>query len=240
MRKAAVFLCMLSVLLLAGCLKDEVGGVRLAADSVVEVYPVPNQVAMFLFHTGGPWTASTDALWLRITKTSGSGGTDTLKVITTEKNVTGEERMAHVIVESGGERQAVDVRQSGEYALFESKEYIMPAEGGLLEVQFRTNVADSLQLYVTAHLTKYMVDTRKEDSTTTTRAQEKSGSLNWIRVLPNDSTDARNGLFFLSINNKHGGRIDLDTLVFYQPTSQPTPQPTEQEQEKPGKKEQED
>lgn len=215
MKKCAVIACVLLTLsVLVGCLKDEVGGVRFATDSSVEVYPVPRQVAMFLFHTGGPWTATTDASWLKITKESGQGGTDTLIVMTTEKNLTGSVRTAQVFVESGGQREVVDVKQSDEYAVLEVKEIVMPAEGGPLDVKFRTNVADSLQLYVTSSLAQYLVDTR--DTTKTTRGEEKTGTLSWLHVLPNDSTGIRSAFFFLAINNKHGGRLDLDTLLFHQ------------------------
>ena len=31
---------------------------------------------MMLFHTGGAWTASTDATWLKVKKESGTGGDD--------------------------------------------------------------------------------------------------------------------------------------------------------------------
>lgn len=215
MKKCAAIVCVLLTLsVLVGCLKDEVGGVRLATDSSVEVYSVPRQVAMFLFHTGGPWTATTEASWLKITKENGPGGTDTLIAVTTEKNLTGSVRTAKVFVESGGQREVVDVRQSEEYAVLDVKEIVMPAEGGPIDVKFRTNVADSLQLYVSSSMAQYLVDTR--DTTKTTRGEEKIGTLNWLYVQPNDSTDMRSAYFFLSINNKHGGRLDLDTLVFHQ------------------------
>lgn len=216
MKKSAVIVCVLLVVsLLAGCLKDEVGGVRLVTDSSVEVYSVPRQVASFLFHSGGPWTATADVPWLKVVKENGPGGTDTLIIVTTEKNLTGAPRTALVTVESGGQREVVNVKQSEEYAVLDVKEVMVPAEGGLLDVKFRTNVADSLQLYVSSHLAQYLVDTR--DSTAKVRGEEKDGTLGFLKVLPNDSTGVRLGLFFLSIKNRHGGRLDLDTLLFSQP-----------------------
>jgi len=219
MKKSAIIVSLLLALsLLAGCLKDEVGGVRLSSDGPVELYSVPKQLAMMLFHTGGAWTATTDATWLKVKKESGTGGTDTLIIITTEKNLTGAPRTALVAVESGGQRQTVTVRQSDEYAVFETKEIVMPAEGGTLEVSFRTNVADSLQLYVSGHLTPYLKDTREDSAAVRMRGEEKTGSLKWLRVEPNDSTGERTGVFFLSIKSRNGGRIDLDTLTFRQLT----------------------
>jgi len=97
MKKSAMIVCLLLALsLLAGCLKDEVGGVRLSSDGPVEMYSVPRQVAVMLFHTGGAWTATTDATWLKVKKESGTGGTDTLIIVTTEKNLTGAPRTALV------------------------------------------------------------------------------------------------------------------------------------------------
>lgn len=210
--------CLVAVaFLVVGCLQDEVGGVRVATDTSVDVYSVTRQVGMFLFHTGGPWTASCDESWLKLVKESGPGGTDTLFVITTEKNLTGSERMAQIVIESAGNRQKLFVRQSAEYALFDQREIVMTADGGPLDVTFRTNVADSLELYVTAYLAKYLVDTRDSDSTARSRAEEMHGSLKWLRVMPNDSDSIRFGSFILSISNPNSGqRIDLDTLKFTQ------------------------
>ena len=217
MKRSAIIVCVLLMLnLMVGCLKDEIGGVRITTEGAVELYPVPQQTAMFLFYTGGPWKAATDVSWLKITKESGPGGTDTLFIVTTEKNLTGAVRTAQVTIESDGVTKSVDVRQSGEYAIFDQKEVVMFAEGGPLEVTFRTNVADSLQLYVSGYLAKYLVDTRKQDSTAETRADEMRGSLKWLKVLPNESDSTHIGYFFLSINNPRGGRIDLDTLHFVQ------------------------
>jgi hypothetical protein len=48
-KKSAMMVCLLLALsLLAGCLKDEVGGVRLSNDEPVEMYSVPKQLAMML------------------------------------------------------------------------------------------------------------------------------------------------------------------------------------------------
>ena len=119
---------------------------------------------MTLFHTGGPWTATTSSPWIEVLKKSGAAGTDTLIVRTTEKNLTGKRRLAYVIGELDGERQSVDVWQRDEYAVFSEKTFNLPAEGGLLDVVFHTNCLDSLQLYVTTSLVEFLEDTRKKDS----------------------------------------------------------------------------
>lgn len=203
------------VLLLAGCLQDKVGGVRLSSEPTAELYSISNQVSMFLFHSSGPWTATSPVPWLKVVKETGPGGTDTLIVMTTEKNLTGMERRALVTLSADGESCTVDVKQRDEYAEFDQDEFSIPAEGGTMEVTFRTNATDSLQLYVTGSLAKYLEDTRKKDSTSTTRAEGK-GKLNWLRVLPNTDTVPRRGYFYLAIGIGNNYHINLDTLTFHQ------------------------
>lgn len=225
-RQFTFWTCLVAtVLLLAGCLQDKVGGVRIYSDPSAELYSVPNQVGLFLFHSSGSWTATSPVPWLLVMKASGPGGTDTLKVMTTEKNLTGQERTALVTLVGDGEQQTVEIKQRDEYAEWDLEEFSLPAEGGMMEVGFRTNANDSLQLYVSSHLFQYLEDTRKKDSTNTdTRAEEKKegkGNLKWMRVLPNTDTIPRQGYFFLAIgvgNNRH---VSLDTLKFYQSAAIP-------------------
>ena len=207
------------VLLMVGCLQDKVGGVKVYSEPSAELYSISNQASMFLFHSSGPWKATSSEPWLKVIKESGPGGTDTLKVITTEKNLTGQERRAQVTITADGEICTVDVKQRDEYAEFDQDEFNIGAEGGMLEVTFRTNATDSLQLYVTSQLFQYLVDTRKKDSTNTeTRAERKEGkgTLNWMRVLPNTDTVPRKGYFYLAIGVGENRHVSLDTLHFYQ------------------------
>ena len=135
--------------------------------------------------------------------------------MTVEKNLTGQERRVLVNLVADGEIRTVDIKQRDEYAEFDQEEFNLPAEGGMLEVTFRTNSPDSLQLYVTGTLAKYLEDTRKKDSTNTTRAESK-GKLNWLRVLPNTDTISRDGFFYLAIGVGNDYHINLDTLKFHQ------------------------
>lgn len=208
-----------TLLLLAGCLQDKVGGVRIYSDPSAEFYSIPNQTGLFLFHASGPWKAASPVSWLQVLKESGPGGTDTLKVVTTQKNLTGVERNAIVTLEADGELRTVEIRQRDEYAEWDQDEFSLPAEGGMMEVTFKTNAADSLQLYVTGSLAKFLEDTRKKDSTQTeTRAEtkERKGKLDWLRVLPNEDTVPRKGFFYLAIGVGNDRHVILDTLNFYQ------------------------
>ena len=215
---------MATVLLLAGCLQDKVGGVRIYSDPSAELYSVANQTSLFLFHASGPWKATSPEPWLQVIKESGPGGTDTLKVMTTQKNLTGVERKAVVTLVADGELHTVEITQRDEYAEWDQEEFNLPAEGGMMEVSFKTNATDSLQLYVSSHLFQYLEDTRKKDSTQTdTRAEKKEGkgNLNWMRVLPNTDTIPRKGYFFLAIGVGENRHVSLDTLKFYQAAVEP-------------------
>ena len=206
------------LMLLAGCLQDKVGGVKMYSEPNVVVYSVANQTSMFLFYASGPWTATSPVPWLEVTKASGPGGTDTLKVMTTQKNLTGQERRALVELVADGELTTVEVMQRDEYAEFDRDTIKLPAEGGMMDVDFRANERDSLQLYVTGSLVEFLEDTRKKDSTKASRAEDREfkGTLNFLRVLPNTDTLARDGHFVLAIGIGNERYIGLDTLVFHQ------------------------
>ena len=206
------------LMLLAGCLQDKVGGVKMYSEPNVVVYSVANQTSMFLFYASGPWTATSPVPWLEVTKASGPGGTDTLKVMTTQKNLTGQERRALVELVADGELTTVEVMQRDEYAEFDRDTIKLSAEGGMMDVDFRANERDSLQLYVTGSLVEFLEDTRKKDSTKASRAEDKEfkGTLNFLRVLPNTDTLARDGHFVLAIGIGNERYIGLDTLVFHQ------------------------
>lgn len=227
-RQFTFWTCLVAtVLLLAGCLQDKVGGVRIYSDPSAELYSVANQTSLFLFHASGPWKATSPEPWLQVMKESGPGGTDTLKVMTTQKNLTGVERKAVVTLVADGELHTVEITQRDEYAEWDQEEFNLPAEGGMMEVSFKTNATDSLQLYVSSHLFQYLEDTRKKDSTQTdTRAEkaekkEGKGNLNWMRVLPNTDTIPRKGYFFLAIGVGENRHVSLDTLKFYQAAAEP-------------------
>ena len=225
-RRFTVWTCLMAtVVLLVGCLQDKVGGVRIYSEPNAELYSISNQVSLFLFHASGPWKAESPVPWLQVLKEAGPGGTDTLKVMTCEKNLTGVERSALVTLVSDGELRTVEIKQRNEYAEFDREEFNLPAEGGTLDVGFRTNVGDSLLLYVTGSLAKYLEDTRENDSTkddeTRAETKERQGKLSWLRVLPNEDTVPRRAKFYLAFGIGNDRHISLDTLTFYQDAVMP-------------------
>lgn len=216
MKQMRLFILAAVMLLLAGCLQDQVGGVRVYSDPSVELFSIPNQTSEFLFYASGPWQASSPVPWLQVLKESGPGGTDTLKVVTTQKNLTGEVRTAVVTIVADGEVKTVVVTQRDEYAEFDQDEFSLPAEGGMLDLSFKSNFRDSLVLYVTGALAKYIEDTRDEDSTQQATRTEFKGKINWLRVLPNTDTVPRRGFFYLALAVDENRHISLDTLKFQQ------------------------
>ena len=98
MKQMRLLIAAAAALLMVGCLQDKVGGVKVYSEPSAELYSISNQASMFLFHSSGPWKATSSEPWLKVIKESGPGGTDTLKVITTEKNLTGQERRAQVTI----------------------------------------------------------------------------------------------------------------------------------------------
>ena len=216
MKQMRLFILAAVMLLLAGCLQDQVGGVRVYSDPSVELFSIPNQTSEFLFYASGPWQASSPVPWLQVLKESGPGGTDTLKVVTTQKNLTGEVRTAVVTIVADGEVKTVVVTQRDEYAEFDQDEFSLPAEGGMLDLSLKSNFRDSLVLYVTGALAKYIEDTRDEDSTQQATRTEFKGKINWLRVLPNTDTVPRRGFFYLALAVDENRHISLDTLKFQQ------------------------
>ena len=216
MKQMRLFILAAIILLLAGCLQDKVGGVRVYSEPNVELYSIPNQTSEFLFYASGPWKAACTEPWLQVMKESGPGGADTLKVVTTQKNLTGEVRKAIVTIVADGELKTVEVTQRDEFAEFDQDEFSLPAEGGMLDVTFRSNFRDSLVLYVTGTLAKYLEDTRDEDSTQQATRTEFKGRINWLRVLPNTDTVPRKGFFYLAFALDENRHVSLDTLKFQQ------------------------
>ena len=128
-RRFTVWTCLVAtVVLLVGCLQDKVGGVRIYSEPNAELYSISNQVSLFLFHASGPWKAESPVPWLQVLKETGPGGTDTLKVMTCEKNLTGVERSALVTLVSDGELRTVEIKQRNEYAEFDREEFNLPME----------------------------------------------------------------------------------------------------------------
>lgn len=203
----------MAVLLIASCSEDEAENITLSTTGTTELYSVTNQSADIKFTASSSWKASSAAKWLTISPKSGDAGSQVITVATTATNRTGSSRVSNVTIESGGTQKTISVKQRGEYAIFDRDELNVPSEGGTYRVDFRTNLEDDqLHIYASVSLEDWLKDT---ESDARTRA-EYTGYLYPMRILPNESTSARDGALFFAMKDKAGNPILLDTLFIYQ------------------------
>jgi len=203
----------MAVLLIASCSEDEANSITLTTTGTTELYSVTNQSADIKFKASSSWKASSGANWLTVSPKSGEAGNHVITVATTATNRTGSSRVSNVTIESGGTQKTISVKQRGEYAIFDRDELNVPSEGGTYRVDFRTNLEDDqLHIYASVSLEDWLKDT---ESDARTRAEYK-GYLYPMRLLPNESTNARDGALFFAMLDNAGTPILLDTLFIYQ------------------------
>ena len=204
---------LVATLLMAGCSENDADSISLTTTGTTELYSVTNQSADIKFKANSSWKANCTANWLTISPKSGEAGSHVITVATTATNRTGNPRVANLTIESGGTKKTVSVKQRGEYAIFDIDELNVPSEGGTYRVDFRTNMEDNqLRLYASVSLEDWLMDTASDART---RA-ENTGYLYPLRILPNESTNARDGALFWAMQDKAGNPILLDTLFIYQ------------------------
>ena len=131
-------LSLLAVFLI-GC-ADEVGGVYVVEGYTSTLRSMAHQITSVYFHAGGNWTAKTDVDWLEVSPSSGDGGRNAIAILTKQPNRTKQERTAQVVIESDGKQQVVLITQGNEYALFEKPLYEVPDTGGIVDLDFVTNI----------------------------------------------------------------------------------------------------
>ena len=132
---------------------------------------------------------------------------------TTSTNRTKNTRTAQLTIESGGSTKTVTIKQSGEYAVFEHDELNFTSDGGPLNETFVSSLdQDNLFVYATDGIDEWIQSTNSNDRT----RQEYKYSFQNLRVQPNTSKDPRTGAFFLTMKDKSGNPLALDTLFIYQ------------------------
>ena len=204
---------MMVMLLMTGCSEEEADSITLSTTGTTELYSVTNQSADIKFNATGSWKASCEANWLTVSPKSGEAGNQVITVATTATNRTGSARVSKVTIESGGTRKTISVKQRGEYAYFDSEELNFPSNGATFNVGFRTNMeGNQLQLYASVGLDEWIKAIESDARTRT----DYTGTLNPLRVLPNESINARDGALFLVMEDKAGNKLGLDTLFIYQ------------------------
>ena len=204
---------LLAGLLVIGCSENETGGITLTTNGTTELYSVTNQSADIKFSASSSWRASCTVNWLTFSPKSGEAGANVITVSTTSTNRTKNSRYAQLIIESGGESKKVSVRQRDEYAIFDKEEYNLPAKETIITPRFKTNMdVNSLDVYVSNGLNDWVKAEKGEART----REERSYALKNLRILANTSKDARDGAIFLTMEDKAGNVLGLDTLFIYQ------------------------
>ena len=201
------FALTLTVFLFISCIADEVGGVYLITEEVDTLHVVADQTADIMFNAGGKWTARTSENWLEISPESGEGGRNGITVRTTEQNRTKQLRRAQVIITSDGKSKTVQIVQRDDFAFFDSCEYVVGPEGRDVDITFSTNVEKGT-LYISYYKLNwcFMADTEEK-----TRAEEWSGKVKPITVLPNETSEARSTKFTLGIYDEKKNFMAMDS-----------------------------
>ena len=204
-------------LVMTGCSEDGTSSAGITWDSsfsgTTEMYPVVNQSSEIKFKAESSWKASCSAKWLTFSPKSGEKGNQVITVATTSTNRTKNTRTAQLTIESGGSTKTVTIKQSGEYAVFEHDELNFTSDGGPLNETFVSSLdQDNLFVYATNGLDEWIQSTNSNDRT----RQEYKYSFQNLRVQPNTSKDPRTGAFFLTMKDKSGNPLALDTLFIYQ------------------------
>lgn len=201
------------ILLTAACSKDDDGTTAIVETSATTdvLMPTAGEKATFTFETSGNWTASTTADWLSISPTKGNKGSNMLTATTKAINRTGAERTAIVTVSVGTLNKTFNVRQSGEYAMFDQKTYHIGAEGGELAMTFKSNITNTKKLLV-AYQERDWLSFKTGDET----RREWSGEMTAINVEPNTGREQRTAAFALALERESGSWVELDTAMLVQ------------------------
>lgn len=212
---AHTFVVLCVALWMAGCTADKNAGdsVSLQSETVVELYPTPNQTSTVRFHTSASWTATCSADWLSVIPQQGEGGDNTLTLRTKSINRTKSTRTAQVMIRSGSSYKNVLVAQSGKYAVFDYDRYIMDAEGGRINFGITSNLENRQELKIS-----YMnVDWAQwAGGTRATRSGDWTSHTADIIVNPNTSSESRSAAYYLALVADDGTVLPLDTTVLYQ------------------------
>lgn len=201
------------MVLLGGCIADEVGGVYLVNAEVDELPSSKDYGTEVFFQAGDNWRAWSSEAWLNLMPSEGKSGRNGIILRTATANRSRERRQATVTIESGGKQETVTVWQRNDYALFDERKYAIEAQGGEVNLTFESNVARDSLLIMYMPLEWFVWD----NDSLNTRAADWRGRVNTLIVKPNPSKMERSTFFMLV--RKADRRIDyqvMDTTWVYQ------------------------
>ncbi|MBQ8463286.1 MAG: hypothetical protein IJ544_04130 [Prevotella sp.] len=209
-KKILTALVFLLATVLTGC-KEDSADISVTSMTADILYPVVNQKTEVTFNVSSDWKATCNASWLNISPTEGKAGKNTITVTTTQTNRTKSQRSAVVTISAGSSQKSVTIRQSGEYALFDQKEYNMGAEGGSLNLTFATNV-DIENLTIAYNASLDWIDWAAESRAT----DEWTGQTHALVVEPNTGKDPRTAIYVLAMMTDGDDWVGLDTCYVQQ------------------------
>jgi hypothetical protein len=193
--------------ILTGCIADEVGGIYMVSERVDTLHAVADQKADILFNAGGMWTAKASDSWLEVSPETGNGGRNIITVRSKDQNLTKQPRKTQVTITSDGKSKIIQVVQRGDFALFDSHEYVVDPAGGEVNMTFTTNISKG-ELYVSYLKLEWI---SIEDAEEKTRAEEWGGKIKPITVTPNEASEDRAAKFILGIYDERKIFMALDS-----------------------------
>ena len=166
MKKLFLIASVLLAALVVSCKKETPVEDALTLNSAAEVaVPVEGDVVTIKFNTNVAWTAASDQAWLTLTPASGEAGDASVKA-SAVKNESYDVRTAEVTITAGTKTAKVKVTQGQTDGLsIATAEYVVPAEGGEVEVTVSSNVDYEVVIpeavdWITVSKTKGMTDSK--------------------------------------------------------------------------------
>lgn len=147
------------------------------------------------FHASQAWTSKVetsddDDVWLQVSPASGEAGDHKLTLSVISPNDTGGERTATLTLMSGDSPLQITVRQE-EYIRLDETTYQVSKEGGDLDINFHTTIAQGdFGVYSSAN-----VDWITDRNATATRVAESSFHIS-LRVAPNEGNQSRSVMYY--------------------------------------------
>lgn len=201
-----LFIAAFLAAILTGCIADEVGGIYMVSERVDTLHAVADQKADILFNAGGMWTAKASDSWLEVSPETGNGGRNIITVRSIDQNLTKQPRKTQVTITSDGKSKIIQVVQRGDFALFDSHEYLVGADGGEVNLTFTTNMPKG-KLYI-SYLRYTWFSIGDGDNT---RAEEWDGRIKPVTVTPNEASEGRAAKFILGIYDERKIFMALDS-----------------------------
>jgi len=205
-------ICGFAMLLLVSCEKED-AAITFLTPGTAELYSVTNQTTEVKFRTEDSWKATCLADWLTFSPKSGKAGENVITIASTSTNRLKKPRTAVMTIEAGGKKETVHIKQRDEYAIFEKDELNLSCQKATIRINFYTNLElDQLSVYSSMGLEEWIKPDNKAARTRT----EYENYIYPLYVMPNNSQSPREGAFFLTMKDKNGNLLPLDTLFVHQ------------------------